>query len=85
LKKIRRCGIFFNRHKWKDIDEYNRICEKCGECQTHYLPTLSYRSCTFDVLMENVKKNLDKKRRISVEESKRKALEYLKSQKKVKN
>lgn len=29
------CGILFNRHKWKYIDNHNRVCGKCGECQ-HY-------------------------------------------------
>lgn len=50
------CGFLRNRHRWHYLDRYDRICERCGECQYFIVtPMTDFWSTTdYASLMTNV-------------------------------
>jgi len=84
------CGLLFNRHKWKYLDKENKICSKCGECQTYSNGIEpGWLNITYDKLMRNIRVNSSGRERKQMEarkrekedvESRKKALEYLRGE-----
>lgn len=78
-----KCGILFNRHKWKYPHKNFRICKKCGETQEYsislylggYWSSISFslwREWLDKALLDNKEEFIKKQQK-----SKKQALEWL--------